>query len=126
MRPRVFIHTNHRQLVGAMVSAHSFRRGSRHADQFDVAIIRHGDYPFFARHEGQLYRRGGAKLPWRHDDLQSFTPLRFLAPELMGYEGRGLTVDAYVLAAADVWNVLSRDMGGKAILCRIQDSRVKR
>jgi hypothetical protein len=126
MRPHVFIHTNHRQLVGAMVSAHSFRRGSRHGDQFDVAIIRHGDYPFFARHEGQPYLRAGAKLPWRNDDLQSFTPLRFMPPELMGYEGRALVVDPDVFAVADIWELLGRDMGGKAILCRIQDSTVKR
>lgn len=125
MRPRVFIHTNHRQLVGAFVSAHSFRRRSRHADRFDVAIIHHRDYPFFARREGQPYLRAGAKLPWRNDDLQSFTPLRFMPPELMGYAGRALIVDPDVFAVADVWELLSRDMAGKAILCRVHDG-VKR
>ena len=93
MQYRVFVHTNHRQLVGAVVSAHSFRRRSAHADKFDVALINHGDYPFFQLHEGELYRRAGNKIPWRNDDLQSFTPLRFMPPELMGYEGRALVVD---------------------------------
>ena len=119
MRPRVFVHTNHRQLVGALVSAHAFRRRSRHADRFDVAIIRLADHPVFARHEGELYRRAGARLPWRNDDLQSFTPLRFMPPELMGYAGRALVVDPDVFAVGDVWELLARDMGGKAILCRV-------
>ena len=119
MRPHVFIHTNHRQLVGALVSAHSFRRQSRHADRFEVSIIHHGDYPFFARHEDDLYLRAGAKLPWHNEDLQSFTPLRFLPPELMGYRGRALVVDPDVFALADVWGLLSRDMGEKAVLCRV-------
>jgi hypothetical protein len=125
MRPRVFIHTNHRQLIGARVSAHSFRRRSRHAERFEVAIINHADHPFFARHEGQPYLRAGAKLPWRNDDLQSFTPLRFMPPELMGYEGRALVVDPDVFAVGDVWELLSRDMEDKAILCRVH-SGVKR
>ncbi len=125
MRPRVFVHTNHRQLVGALVSAHSFRRASRHADRFGVAIIRHADQPFFAAREGQNYLLAGARVPWRNDDLQSFTPLRFMPPELMGYEGRALVVDPDVFAVADVWELLSRDMGGKAILCR-SETGVKR
>lgn len=118
MRPRVFVHTNRRQMVGALVSAHSFRRSS-HTDRFDVAIIDHGDYPFFARHDGELYLRAGQRLPWRNDDLQSFTPLRFMPPELMAYEGRALVVDPDVFAVADVWPLLSRDMEDKAILCRV-------
>lgn len=119
MRPCVFVHTNHRQLVGALVSAHSFRRRSRFADRFDVEIINHGDHAFFARHEGELYLRAGSKIPWRNDDLQSFTPLRFMPPELMGYEGRALVVDPDVFAVADVWPLLSRDMKGSAVLCRV-------
>jgi hypothetical protein len=120
MKPCVFVHTNHRQLVGALVSAHSFRRASRHVDRFDVVVLRHADHPFFAAHEGQNYRLAGAWVPWRNDDLQSFTPLRFGPPEAMGYRGRALVVDPDVFAVADVWELLSRDMGGKAILCRTE------
>jgi hypothetical protein len=107
------------------VSAHSFRRRSRHAERFDIAVIQHRDHPFFARHEGQLYLRAGTKLPWRNDDLQSFTPLRFMPPELMGYQGRALVVDPDVFAVGDVWELVSRDMADKAILCRVH-SGVKR
>ncbi len=36
MQPCVFIHTNHRQYVGALVSAYSMRRASPHAERFEV------------------------------------------------------------------------------------------
>ena len=114
----VFIHTNHKQIVGALVAEHALRRNSRHNDKFDVRIIEHRDYPFFTAREGQLYLRDGVKRTWLNDDLQSFTPLRFMPPELMGYQGRAVVIDPDVFAVGDVWDLLSRDMSGKAILCR--------
>jgi hypothetical protein len=114
----VFIHTNHKQIVGALVAAHALRRNSRHNDRFDVRIIEHKDHPFFTGREGQLYLRDGMKRPWLNEDLQSFTPLRFMPPELMGYQGRAVVIDPDVFAVGDVWELLSRDMQDKAILCR--------
>ena len=52
------------------------------------------------------------------DDLQSFTPLRFMPPELMGYEGHAVVVDPDVFAVGDIHELLSRDMQGKAIIGR--------
>jgi hypothetical protein len=118
MRPAVFVHTNHKQMIGALVSRHSLLRNSRHADRFDVHIIDAADHPFLREREGQPFLRDGGTRIWRYEDLQSFTPLRFMPPELMGYEGRAVVIDPDVFAAGDVWDLLSRDMGGKAILCR--------
>jgi hypothetical protein len=114
----VFIQTNHKQIVGALVAEYALRRNSRHNDDFDVHIMHARDYPFFAAREGQLYLRDGVKRPWLNEDLQSFTPTRFLPPELMGYQGRAVVIDPDIFAIADVWDLLSRDMSGKAILCR--------
>jgi hypothetical protein len=114
----VFIHTNHKQIVGALVAEHALRRNSRHNDKFDVRIIEHKDYPFMQAREGQLYLRDGMKRPWLNEDLQSFTPLRFLPPGLMGYQGRAVVIDPDVFAVGDVWDLLSRDMMDKTILCR--------
>jgi len=114
----VFIHTNHKQIVGALVAEHALRRNSRHNDRFEVRIIQHQDYPFFRAREGQLYLRDGVKRPWLNDDLQSFTPLRFMPPELMGYRGRAVVIDPDIFAVGDVWELLTRDMLGKSILCR--------
>jgi hypothetical protein len=114
----VFVHTNHKQIVGALVAEYALRRNSKNNDRFDVRIIKHEDYPFFDAHEGQLYLRDGVKRPWFNDDLQSFTPLRFMPPALMGYRGRAVVIDPDIFAVGDVWELLSRDMQGNAILCR--------
>ena len=45
----VFVHTNHRQMVGALVSQHSIQRNSRHNDAFDVRIIDTEEHPVPAR-----------------------------------------------------------------------------
>lgn len=114
----VFIQTNHKQMAGAKVAAHALRRFSQNNDKFDVRIIDMNDYPWFAAREGQQYLRDGVKREWLNDDLQSFTPTRFLPPELMGYQGRAIVIDPDIFAAADIWELLSRDMRGKAIMCR--------
>ncbi len=118
MKPCVFIQTNHRQMIGALVSEYSLRRNSAHNDKFDVRIMHHKDYPFFQAKEGEVYLRDGLKRRWRNDDLQSFTPMRFLPPELMGYAGRAVVIDPDVFAVGDIYDLLVRDMEGKALVCR--------
>jgi hypothetical protein len=117
-KPTVFIHTNHKQIVGALVSEYSFKRNSAHADEFDVRIIQTKDYPFLRAREGQKYLRDNVTRFWRNEDLQSFTPLRFMPPELMGYSGQAVVVDPDVFAVGDVWELLTRDMEGAAVMCR--------
>jgi hypothetical protein len=73
--------------------------------------------------EGQLYLRDGEMRPWLNDDLQSFTPLRFAPPQLMGYSGRAIVIDPDVFAVGDIWDLLNRDMHGKAIMCRPKSGR---
>jgi hypothetical protein len=118
MKPTIFIHTNEKQRLGALVSQYSMQRASRHADRFDVRLIEAKDHAFLEAREGQSYLRDGGRRVWKNDDLQSFTPLRFLPPELMGYEGRAVVIDPDIFAVSDPWELLARDMQGKAILCR--------
>jgi hypothetical protein len=119
MKPCVFIHTNHKQQIGALVSAYSMRRNSRTPDAFDVKLIELKDHmDIFGQYEGRDYARDGDSRVWLNEDLQSFTPLRFMPPELMGYEGKAVVVDPDVFAVGDVWELLSRDMQGKAVMCR--------
>ena len=117
-KPSVFIHTNHRQVVGALVARHSLRRNSAHADDFEVRILHTEDHPFIRAREGQDYLREGRPVTWHYEDLQSFTPLRFMPPEAMGYQGRAVVIDPDVFAVGDVWELLQRDMQGKALVCR--------
>lgn len=113
-----FIQTNHKQMVGALVAEYALRRFSLHADSFQTQIIDMRNYPWFAAREGQVYLRDGIKRVWLNDDLQSFTPTRFLPPELMGFQGRAVVIDPDVFFVSDVWDLFARDMQGKSILCR--------
>lgn len=118
MKNTVFIHTNGKQMAGAVVSAHSLKRNSKTPDAFDVKVIRQEDFPFFKEFEGRKFKRAGGWRTWKNDDLQSFTPTRFMPPELMNYKGRAVVVDPDVFAVGDVNELLTRDMGGKAIMAK--------
>lgn len=117
-RPCIFIQTNPRQIVGALVAEYSMKRNSAHADAFDVRIMNTEEFPYIKDRDGDLYLRGEKRVPWEYENLQSFTPTRFMPPKLMGYAGRALVVDPDVFAVQDVWPLLDRDMQGHAILAR--------
>ena len=89
----------------------SFKRNSANGDKFDVNIIHSNDHPFLRAREGQSFLRAGGMRVWHMEDLQSFTPLRFLPPELMGYEGRAVVVDPDVFAVGDVNELLDSRHG---------------
>jgi hypothetical protein len=116
MKPTVVIHTNDKQMLGALVSAHSFRRNSRTPDAFDVRIVKASDFPQL-QEPGHSLLRGGHVRPWNPDDLQSFTPVRFAIPGLLGYEGLAVVTDPDVFAVGDVAELFRRDLEGKAIWC---------
>jgi len=115
MKPTVFVHTNHRQLLGARISAYSYKRNSRRPDLFDVKILQIDDYPRLLD-PGQLILRAGHVRAWNPDDLQSFTPLRFAPPSRMGFTGRAVVTDPDCFAVGDIAELFERDMKGKAIL----------
>lgn len=118
MKHCIFIHTNHKQWLGAKVAKYAIERNSLNNDKFDVRFIHTRDHPFLKKKEGQEYLRDGDKRVWLNDDLQSFTPLRFMPPELMNYQGRSIVIDPDVFAVGDVWELLNRDMQGSSIMCR--------
>jgi len=115
---KVYIQSNERQWLGALVSAYSMKRNSAHPEAFDVEIMHVRDYPFLAEKEGQTFLRGGTKRVWTMKDLQSFTPLRFMPPKLMAHEGRAVVVDPDVFALGDVYELFTRDMQGTGVMGR--------
>lgn len=125
MKPTVFIHTNDLQMIGAKIGEHSLRSRSAHADKFDVKVLRLEETPHLNKREGQEYLRKGRKAIWHNDDLQSFSPLRMMVPQVMGFKGRALLIDPDVFAIGDVWDLLSRDMEDKSIWCRHMDDGYK-
>ena len=104
------LHPHQPQAVSrrAGVAALDAAQLARIADEFDVKLIEYETYQdFFAKYEGRTYSRDGDNRVWDNEDLQSFTPLRFMPPELMGYEGRAVVVDPDVFAVGDIWELLS-------------------
>ncbi len=118
MKNTVFIHTNAKQMVGAIVGRHSLKRTSADPHSFDVRIASREDFSFFEAFEGRKFLRAGAWRTWENADLQSFTPVRFTPPKLMDYQGRAIVIDPDVFAVGDVNELFRRDMDGKAILAR--------
>jgi hypothetical protein len=119
----VFIHTNERQWLGALVAEHSLRRNSKNPDAFDIEFIHVKDHPYLAEREGQAFLRGGTTRIWHMHDLQSFTPLRFQPPKLMGGEGRAVVIDPDVFAVGDINELLDRDMQGSAVMGRHRSAK---
>lgn len=115
---RVFIHTNDKQLLGALVARYALTRNTAAPERFEVRILRAEEAGFLTARDGQSYLREGKPAVWRSDDLQSFTPLRFSVPEAMGYEGRAVVIDPDIFALGDINELLDRDMGGAAVLAR--------
>ena len=90
-KPCVFIHVNHKQILGAHVGEKSLRHFSSNNDKFDVKFIRTKDHPFLRAKEGELFLRSRVWRKWRMNDLQSFHPIAIHAAgadELPG-TGRG-------------------------------------
>ena len=115
MTDTVFIQANDRQMLGARISAYSYKRNSRSPDSFDIRIMTLEDAPRLKR-RGQSILRGGHVRAWDPDDLQSFSPLRFAPPTLMNFQGRAVVTDPDCFGVGDVAELLRRDMGGKAIM----------
>lgn len=119
MKPTVFIQANARQRIGAKISAYSHKRNSRSPDSFDVRIMMAEDFPRLIQ-SGHSILRAGHVRDWDPGDLQTFTPLRFAPPSLMGFEGRALVTDPDCFAIGDVVELLERDMAGKSVWAKPQ------
>ncbi|MEN8109101.1 MAG: hypothetical protein ABFS22_13995 [Pseudomonadota bacterium] len=76
-----FIQANEKQWLGALVAEYALRRNSQHNDRFDIRIMPYDDFSFLKARKGDYYLRDGCKRELLHDDLQSFTPTRFLPPQ---------------------------------------------
>ena len=77
MKPVVFIHTNDKQMLGALVSAHSYRRNSRDPGAFDVRVLRAEDFPEL-QEKGRTFLRDGHERAWesRRPSIIHAGPLR--------------------------------------------------
>lgn len=114
----VFIHTNDKQMLGAYLAKYLLERNSKNPERFDVKFIRLKDYKQLLSKEGKPFMRKGVETIWLNDDLQSFTPLRFLPPQLMEFKGKAIVIDPDVFALDDINKLFDLDMEGRGIVCR--------
>jgi len=117
-RPVVFIHSNPAQSIAATVAAYALTARSRRPEAFEVRVLRLAETPHLHRREGQRFISRGERRTWHNRDAQSHSPLRMMVPQRMGFRGRALVLDPDIFAVGDVIELLEREMGGRAILCR--------
>jgi hypothetical protein len=111
---KIFIHTNNKQLVGAIVSKHSIEK--KLSDKsITVEFINSDEIPQFKNFAGKTYLFAGETRTYDPKDLQSFTLSRFMAVERMNYDGLAVVIDPDIFALQDPSELFNFDLKGKAI-----------
>lgn len=97
---KIFICTNDNQSIGAKVSKQSIlnRSSFQHSD---IEIINESEFPELKRFFSLPYKRKGKMIEHEKNDMQSFTLLRFIIPQLMNYHGRALVIDPDIFLVRD-------------------------
>jgi hypothetical protein len=91
----VYIQTNSKQFLASKVSAYSFVRFGH-----NVKLMNFEESEILKKYLGKKYLKNG-KLKTYENDLQSFTPLRFLAPTLNNNKDLILVIDPDIFAIND-------------------------
>jgi hypothetical protein len=91
----VYIQTNSKQFLASKVSAYSFVRFGH-----NVKLMNFEESEILKKYLGKKYLKNG-KLKTYVNDLQSFTPLRFLAPTLNNNKDLILVIDPDIFAISD-------------------------
>lgn len=91
----VYIQTNSKQFLASKVSAYSFVRFGH-----NVKLMNFQESEILKKYLGKKYLKNG-KLKTYENDLQSFTPLRFLAPTLNNNKDLILVIDPDIFAIND-------------------------
>ena len=92
---KIYIQSNKYQSLAAKVSKYSFERFG-----FKTEIMEFEKNNFLKAYVGKTFLRR-KKIIEYEDDLQSFTFLRFYAPELDGYKNKILVIDPDIFAVSD-------------------------
>lgn len=92
---KIYIQTNSKQYLASKVSAYSFFRFGHQPILMNLEEI-----GTLKRAIGRKYLRNGLRTRY-NNDLQSFTLLRFYAPELNNYKDKILVIDPDIFALKD-------------------------
>jgi hypothetical protein len=92
---KIYIQTNSRQYLASKVSAYSFFRFG-----YQPILMNLDEISILKSKIGKKYLRNGQLTKYKND-LQSFTLLRFYAPELNSYKDKILVIDPDIFALKD-------------------------
>ncbi len=115
MKTTIFIHTNNKQGIGAILATFSIKQQTTHRTDVDVKTINVDELPIFRQFAGTTYKRSGRDVTYDPADLQSFTLSRFMPPELNSYSGRAIVIDPDIFAVNSIDGLLDLDLKGRAI-----------
>lgn len=123
MEQKVFIHTNNKQGIGAVLAKFAIERSLPKDSPIKVEILNVDSLEEFKNFSGKKYLRGGKEISYDPKDLQSFTLSRFMPPELMGYKGRSIVIDPDIFAIGDITALMNMDLEGKPLAaCKKKDA----
>ena len=112
---KVFIQTNTKQLLGALLSKFSIERQLPATTTITVEILNSDEMDIFRQFAGETYTQKNRSRSYDLNDLQSFTFTRFMPPKRMGYQGRSIVIDPDVFALSDLTELMRLDLQGHAI-----------
>lgn len=113
---KVFIHTNNKQLFGAILAKYALEKNAV-GKNFLVEFINVDELVFFKNFSGKEYLRSGRVIKYNPNDLQSFTLSRFMPPELMNFQGQTIVIDPDIFNISAINELFEIDMKEKAIAC---------
>jgi len=102
MKLQVFIHTNNKQMLGALLSKYSIIKNSNTLNQQDINIINIDDNKFINSNKDYEILKNNKIYYWKKNDLQSFTLLRFFPPKIMHHTDFSLVIDPDVFAVNNI------------------------
>lgn len=119
---KIFIHTNNKQKLGAVLAKYAIEKYLPLTSGIAVEYINVDELEVFKNFAGKEYLFGGKLKAYNPKDLQSFTLSRFMAPQLAGYSGKAVVMDPDIFAVKDLSGIFEIDIAGKAIAaCRKKD-----
>ena len=117
---KIYIQTNNKQRLASKIAMASFVQ--KGFDRNKIFFLDIEENSLLKSKINQNYLRGGKAVKFK-DDLQSFTPLRFLAPQINNYQDIILVIDPDVFACKDPKNILGEMNENDEICCTFYNGK---
>ena len=108
---KIYIQSNKYQKLAAIVSKYSFERFGH---EVEIMSVEENDL-LMDKHNKEILRKG--KKTIYRNDLQSFTLLRFLAPQLNNYKDKILIIDPDIFALKDPKKIIEDHRNTSDLSC---------